>query len=195
MIPISDNIFHDLQSVRRAASASVLPDRASDDSPPPTNVSDKRRVSWAFEHPEIPSCADPSLADMKHLLKKQIRNSVQTPDFIYLTVSALKNQVTTTYPFEYSNNTEFPKPAKLANQKEHGVKKPILRFRPQSSPSSIDTKTKVRLSDGMAEFLEEFGVPGEDGKSTKSAKTSGGRTSGGRTSGGRTTHSDRKSVV
>jgi len=189
MIP---DVYHDLQSVRRAVSASMLPDRASDDSPPPTANIDKRRVSWAFEHPDIPSCTDPSLTDMKHLLKKQIRNTVQTPDFIYLTVSALKNQVTTTYPFEYSNNTEFPKPAKLASQSEQNVKKPILRFRPQSSPSSIDTKTKVRLSDGMAEFLEEYGVSGEDGKSMKSGKTSGGRTSGGKTThSARTSHSAR----
>lgn len=166
MIPVKE-----VPRIKQSASMSVLPDR-TDDLARPAGL-DKRRVSWAFEHPEIPDCADPSLDDVKSLLKKQIRSSVETPDFIYLTISALKNQVMSTYPYEHSNNHEFPKPSHA--RKETSARKPILRHRPKSSPSSIDTKTKASLVEGMAEFLEEH-AHAEDGKSMKSGRTSGGRT-------------------
>lgn len=171
MIPNSDNA-----TLNRANSTPLLSRREleQEGGSIPTGL-DKRRVSWAFERPEIPVCADPSLDDMKTLLKKQIRSAVQTPDFIYLTVSALKNQAITTFPHEHSNNHEFPKPARSSISNSASNKKPILRHRPQSSPSSIDTKTKMRLSDGMIEFLEEHAAL-EDGRSMKSGKTSGGRT-------------------
>lgn len=163
--------------MKRVASLSILPTRDDEDMEGPPPGLDKRRVSWAFEKPEIPSCADPTLDDMKTLLKKQIRGTAHTPDFIYLTVGALKNQVMSTYPYEYSNNPEFPKPQRPGSQLiASALRRPILKHRPQSSPSSIDTKTKVRISDGMAEFLEEH-VAIEDGRSMKSGKTSGGKTS------------------
>jgi len=168
-------IPNDTGSMKRPASMSVLPDHTSleNDGAPPGL--DKRRVSWAFEHPEIPSCSDPSLNDMKALLKKQIRSKVPTPDFIYLTVSALKNQVMSTYPYEHSKNSEFPKPSKPSSVKDTLARRPILKNRPQSSPSSIDTKTKMRISDTMAELLQEHAIE-EDGRSVKSGKTSGGGT-------------------
>lgn len=132
---------------------------------------DKRRVSWAFERPEIPSCGEPSLDDMKALLKKQIRSTVNTPDFIYLTVSALKSQSLSTYPYEHSNNQEFGQPSSRASSA--AARKPILRHRPQSSPSNIDTKTKVSLTDSLEELLEQSAAAVEDMKSVKSGHTHG----------------------
>lgn len=167
------------QALDRAVSAPQLANYLGQGLPPQSAL-DKRRVSWAFERPEIPTCPEPSLLDMKALLKKQIRNTVQTPDFIYLTVSALKNQVLSTYPYEYSNNTDFPQPARPQSQMTTIARKPILRHRPQSSPSSIDSKTKVSISEGMAEFLEEAEAILEETKTVKSGQTYGGRTSGNR---------------
>ncbi|XP_067929155.1 F-box and WD repeat domain containing protein 10B-like [Watersipora subatra] len=159
--------------VKQSVSMSILPDRIDDDddNEVPATSLEKRRVSWAFEHPEIPKCSDPSLNEMKTLLKKQIRSETQTPDFIYLTISALKNQVASTYPFEHSNNQEFPN-----KQKKNLTCKPILRYRPKSSPSSIDIKTKVDISEGLAEFLADHAIV-DDGRSVRSGQTSAGRTS------------------
>lgn len=131
---------------------------------------ENRRVSWAFEHPDIPKCGDPTLDDMKSLLKKQIRSTVQTPDFIYLTVSALKSQTTSSYPYEYSQNQDFPPPKQT---QPASARRPILRHRPQSSPSSIDTKTKVSLTDSMEELIEETSPQADDVKSVKSSHTVG----------------------
>jgi len=134
---------------------------------------DKRRVSWAFEHPVIPSCEEPSLGDIKALFKKQIRNSVTQPDYVYLTVAALKNQVLSTYPYESSNchHPEFPSKKSQAPFKPVNARS-ILRCRPKSSPSCIDTKAKGSLTDSMEELMDH-----EDCKSTRSGRTSAARTS------------------
>ena len=170
MIPVNK-----VQGLKQSVSMSILPDRIDDDDEDNRPMADlnKRRVSWAFEHPEIPECTDPSLDDIKSLLKKQIRSATETPDFIYLTVSALKNQVSSTYPYEHSGNQEFRKPAHRNLNKSLLAQRSILRNRPKSSPSSIDTKTKANISEGLAAFIEDNI---DDGKSMKSGLTSAGRT-------------------
>lgn len=129
--------------VKRAFSASNIAVHTPEPRLPQTM--DQRRVSWAFEHPDIPDCTEPSLDEMKFLLKKQIRGTAKTPDFIYLSVSSLKNPVYSTYPYEHSKAMEFDKLQKTKAPKQATRKSILRQNRPQSSPSSID-KAKGKIS-------------------------------------------------
>lgn len=95
-----------------------------------------RRISWAFDKPLVPKGQDISLSEMKALLRSQIRMkkcNIIPPDFIYLTVSTIEKSVVNS---ETNYNTKLNmldwKPATAA-----------IKKRPTSSPSRIDSRTKV----------------------------------------------------
>ena len=99
----------------------------------------RRRVSWAFEHPDIPKTKELSLSETKALLRSQIRakEEVVPPDFIYLTVNAIQNSMkqTDAYRNMELGRVEAPRPP------------PRQPGRPTSSPSRIDPRTKVPVEE------------------------------------------------
>lgn len=115
----------------------------------------KRRVSWAFEHPFVPTVNFMNLQETKSLLRSQIRAKGETipPDFVYLTVNAIQQSMK---PSQVTSNT-------ASNKKfeELQIKKKLGR--PSSSPSRIDPRTKVPVEElTWNQFLAEQGFAATD---------------------------------
>lgn len=103
----------------------------------------RRRVSWAFETPSVAKSVDISLSETKALLRSQIRMKEEQkvpPDFIYLAVNAIQSSMK---PNETNINT-------AKNMREPSSKNPAKEkkgFRPSSSPSKIDPRTRVPIEE------------------------------------------------
>ena len=113
----------------------------------------KRRVSWAFETPIVPTThREMSLSETQALLRSQIRmknENVVPPDFIYLTVNAIQNSMK---PTETSANTEF----NGMDSKKIEINKKLRENRPSSSPSRIDPRTRVATQElDLSQFMEK----------------------------------------
>lgn len=129
-----------------------------DDYKPPIEIS--RRVSWAFEHPEIPKSTELNLSETKALLRSQIRmkENVIPPDFIYMTLNAIQNSMNPSS--EAGRNT-------YVNNQEKSLGMKTRLERPSSSPSKIDPRTKVPVEELD---LDQF-VPSSKAESVISAET------------------------
>ena len=111
----------------------------------------QRRVSWAFQHPNIPKTKELNLNETKSLLRSQIRarGDVIPPDFIYLTVNAIQASMKSS---ELSKHME-------ANRRDQELARTKQLGRPSSSPSRIDPRTRLPLQDlGMDTLMFERGL-------------------------------------
>ena len=115
----------------------------------------RRRVSWGFEQPVIPTASHIGLAETKSVLRSQIRakGEVVPPDFVYLTINAIHNNMKPTHAVK---NIE-----EVHREKEMAMSKGIGR--PNSSPSRVDPRTRVPVEElSWEEFLIDSGVPPKD---------------------------------
>ena len=125
----------------------------------------QRRVSWSFQYPEIGRTRDVGLNEMKSLLRSQIRaeGNVVPPDFIYLSVNAIQNNMK---PMEPEKNMEYKR-----REQELAVNKRLGR--PSSSPARIDPRTKVDIDDmSLDRYLDEDDTEMVSETGSKSSKTS-----------------------
>ena len=111
----------------------------------------KRRVSWAFQQPEVPNSKEMNLLETKALLRSQIRarGDAVPPDFVYLSVNAIQASMK---PSEATKNMEN-------NRRQQELQRNRKLGRPSSSPSRIDPRTRVPLEAmGYDQLLIEHGV-------------------------------------
>ncbi|KAK3089437.1 hypothetical protein FSP39_003593 [Pinctada imbricata] len=143
-------------------------DDEDDEGTPPTIM--KRRVSWAFDTPYVPKSKEISLSETKAVLRSQMRMKAENqvpPDFIYLTINAIQNSMTSS---ETIHNTE--KNMKLLAARFDGLTK-----RPSSSPSKIDPRTRIPVEEMSLDKLRpkqddvETVSEVSDNKSVKSMKS------------------------
>ena len=128
-----------------------------------TTTEYQRRVSWAYEHPFAPGGRELDLASTKSLLRSQIRakGKVLPPDFVYLKVNSIQQSMKTPDPAKDDKESEKQQ-EEIEQNKKLG--------RPSSSPSKMDTRTKVPVSQLEWKHLleEEENIPEDDGDSLKS---------------------------
>lgn len=98
----------------------------------------KRRISWAFEHGVVSGPKHMSFAETSSLLKSQIRAKGQTrpPDFVARTVTVIQASMK---PNEDDDNLEM-------NRRERELINMKQSNRPFSSPSRVDPRSKVAVS-------------------------------------------------
>ena len=98
-----------------------------------------RRMSWAFDPPNIPRTKQLTLTDTKSLLRSQMRSNgdIVPPNFIYLSVNAMQMAMKRS---ELSTNME-------ANRRQEEIENSRKLGRPSSSPCRIDPRTKVPVDD------------------------------------------------
>ncbi len=111
-----------------------------------------RRVSWAFDKPHVPKESKAlGLDETKALLRSQIRakGKVTPPDFISNAVSAIQDSLK---PLEEKLSSESLE----KRQSSFGSK------RPSSSPSRIDSQTKIPLDDSQWLAISQTGQQEEE---------------------------------
>lgn len=98
----------------------------------------RRRISWAFEHSVDSGLKHMSLAETSLLLKSQIRAKGQTrpPDFVARTVNVIQASMK---PNEDDDNLEM-------NRRERELTMMKQSNRPLSSPSRVDPRSKIAVS-------------------------------------------------
>lgn len=130
----------------------------------------RRRVSWAFEKPIVPTTKDISLSETKALLRSQMRAKAEhivPPDFIYLTVNQIQASMK---PTETNANTAH----NMQDSRQIHIN--TRHDRPSSSPSKIDPRTKVPVEQlDLSMFREQHDDETlsevSDWKSVKSLKS------------------------
>ena len=106
----------------------------------------QRRISWAFQQSLVDPGHDLDLAQMKSLLRSQIRakGDVVPPDFICMTINKIQASM---------RRAEFSRDMEMNRREEELISS--KRFgRPSSSPSRLDPRTKVALEElGLERIL------------------------------------------
>ncbi|XP_074649289.1 F-box and WD repeat domain containing protein 10B-like [Tubulanus polymorphus] len=130
------------QSVSIAPAPSEIHD--DDDTP----IVPNRRISWAFEKPNIPKCKNVTLSETKAILRSQMRAKevIPPPDFIYLSVAAIHNSQSRE---PAAKNTE-------SNQNYSINDATKLHSRPPSAPSRLDTRARLPRNEiNVADFWSQ----------------------------------------